>query len=306
MKKRIFLFLAAAITAANTAMAFAADVNVKYNGTLINFEAAQPLIVDGRTMVPVRGLFDNIGFYIEWDGNTKTATLSSATSTIYASNGKLYGNDIGGNPLNIEADVMPQIINDRLYLPMRAISSCLDNVVVNWNGNTKTVEIFEDLSLYDDSDEGTMTLEQQTYIFNVLKDLLAIRQWAVDNNDACLLRFYGRRVVRGEVLSAADCDYTYVKKYMDDLEQMYVPSSMTAFHQPVTDFLHILNSMITEAEQNRDGKTDDDRLTAKVDEYREAKEKVSQNLGVVWYDFFNSNRVYYEAVFGEYTLDILK
>jgi hypothetical protein len=306
MKKRAALLIAGVAVFANTVFATAADVNVKYNGTPVEFSVAQPQIVNGRAMVPLRGLFDNMGFTIEWLAEEKTARLTSATMTLYAKDGYLYGNDAGGNDLDIAADVMPQLINERLYLPVRAIASCLDGVDVVWDDNTKTVNMYDNLGLLEDSDEGTMTMSEQTYIVNVLKDLLAIKNWAIDNKDATLLRFFGRRVIDGEIITAKDSDYTFVRKYMQELNEMYVPNTMKEFHKLVLEFTQILDSMLNEAEKNANGTISDETLTLRTDEYRDAKEILSQNLGMVWNNYFVNHKVYYEAVFGEYTLDILK
>jgi hypothetical protein len=306
MKKRAALLIAGVAVLANTVLAAAADVNVKYNGTPVEFSVAQPQIVNGRAMVPLRGLFDNMGFTIEWLAEEKTARLTSATMTLYAKDGYLYGNDAGGNDLKIDADVMPQLINERLYLPVRAIASCLDGVDVVWDDNTKTVNMYDNLGLLEDSDEGTMTMSEQTYIVNVLKDLLAIKNWAIDNKDETLLRFFGRRVIDGEIITAKGSDYTFVRKYMQELNEMYVPNTMKEFHKPVLEFTQILDSMLNEAEKNANGTISDETLTLRTDEYRDAKEILSQNLGMVWNNYFVNHKVYYEGVFGEYTLDILK
>ena len=37
------------------------------DGQQIEFEDQQPIIVDGRTLVPVRGVFEAMGFEVEWE-----------------------------------------------------------------------------------------------------------------------------------------------------------------------------------------------------------------------------------------------
>ncbi|MEE0409579.1 MAG: copper amine oxidase N-terminal domain-containing protein, partial [Clostridia bacterium] len=42
----------------------------------------------------------------------------------------------------IPLDVQPIIFDDRTYLPLRAVAEAM-NADVNWNGNTRTVEIWK-------------------------------------------------------------------------------------------------------------------------------------------------------------------
>ena len=58
----------AAITIGTIAMATttfcASNINVTLNGLNITFGDAKPEIINGRTMVPVRGLFEKSGLHI--------------------------------------------------------------------------------------------------------------------------------------------------------------------------------------------------------------------------------------------------
>ena len=76
----------AAITIGTIAMATttfcASNINVTLNGLAISFGDAKPEIINGRTMVPVRGLFEKMGYSIKWDSATRTATLTSNENTI--------------------------------------------------------------------------------------------------------------------------------------------------------------------------------------------------------------------------------
>ena len=44
---------------------------------MIKFEDQQPVIVDGRTLVPVRGVFEFMGFDVDWNPTSRQATLMS-------------------------------------------------------------------------------------------------------------------------------------------------------------------------------------------------------------------------------------
>ena len=69
----------AAITIGTIAMATttfcASNINVTLNGLNITFGDAKPEIINGRTMVPVRGLFEKMGYSIKWDSALKLSLL---------------------------------------------------------------------------------------------------------------------------------------------------------------------------------------------------------------------------------------
>ena len=47
-------------------------ISVYLNGEVIEFETA-PQIIDGRTMVPIRAIFEKMGAEVTWNDSTKTA-----------------------------------------------------------------------------------------------------------------------------------------------------------------------------------------------------------------------------------------
>ena len=109
-------------------------VNVVVNGIT---SPQQGVIVDSRTMVPVRGVTEQLGFTVEWDGDTKTATFTKDIVVIKMTAGedRFYVND-----LPITPDVPQAIINDRFMLPLRAMCETI-GADVEWDGDTKTANI---------------------------------------------------------------------------------------------------------------------------------------------------------------------
>ncbi len=107
----------------------------------VEFPDQEPVIVDGRTLVPVRGLFENSFFNctVEWDEETRTAIISNGIDVIEIPIGV---NVIYKNNESITIDVPAQIINDRTMLPLRAISEAF-GLIVEWDEETRTVLINE-------------------------------------------------------------------------------------------------------------------------------------------------------------------
>ena len=51
----------------------AAQPTVEIDGKTVVFPDAQPKITEGRVLVPLRGVFENLGFTINWNQESKTA-----------------------------------------------------------------------------------------------------------------------------------------------------------------------------------------------------------------------------------------
>ena len=105
--------------------------------TTVEFPDQKPVIVEGRTLVPARGVFENMGYTVEWDGKTSTASVSNGETKIEIPVGE-KNLVVDGDP--VEIDVPAQIINDRTMLPLRAISQAL-GMQVEWDDKTRTVHI---------------------------------------------------------------------------------------------------------------------------------------------------------------------
>lgn len=116
---------------------FAQNINVVVDGSLVNFLNQQPVVVDGRTLIPLRGVFEKLGYSVVWDANTKTATLSNGTYNVVMQAGnKTF--EVNSKTFNL--DVPAQIINSSMMIPLRAVGEGT-GVSVNWDANTKTAEI---------------------------------------------------------------------------------------------------------------------------------------------------------------------
>ncbi|MCD8090536.1 MAG: copper amine oxidase N-terminal domain-containing protein [Clostridiales bacterium] len=132
MKK---LILALALTAALTTTALAdGGVNVTVNGNAIE---AQGIIVEGTTLVPVRGVFEELGFEVGYDAETKTATLSNSSYTVSMTAGDtvIYVNGEAVTPA-----VPQQVYEGSFMLPLRTVAEAI-GAEVGWDAETKTASV---------------------------------------------------------------------------------------------------------------------------------------------------------------------
>ena len=96
-----------------------------------------PIIVNGRTMVPLRAAGEAVGATIDWNQPTQTASADvngnqvsfTINSNTYYINGAAY-----------TTDTTPIIKNGRTLLPLRAFGDAC-GVDVKWNGTMRDVQI---------------------------------------------------------------------------------------------------------------------------------------------------------------------
>jgi hypothetical protein len=133
--KNFVAIATAAILSATPVMADNA-VNVYVNDNKVEQGG---IILDSRTMVGVRGVFEELGYTAEWDANTKTATLTNSDKGIVIT---LTNGNTGFtvNEKTITPDVPQQIVNDRFVLPLRAVSEAI-GADVDWDNASKTAYI---------------------------------------------------------------------------------------------------------------------------------------------------------------------
>lgn len=140
MKKITSVVLAALLIACTvfTFAAFAEDegrvITVTLDGNPITFDVP-PQLIEGRTMVPLRMIFEALGAEVSWDDATQTASGVKGDTTV-----KITINEkvLYKNGQAITLDVPAQLINDRTLVPVRAISESFE-VKVDWDDATSTV-----------------------------------------------------------------------------------------------------------------------------------------------------------------------
>lgn len=96
-----------------------------------------PTIVDNRTFVPVRAIFESLGATVEWDDSTRTATgtTDDTVVVIQIDNSTAY---VNGEERTL--DVPAQIINNRTMVPARFVSEAL-GCDVTWDAKTQTAAV---------------------------------------------------------------------------------------------------------------------------------------------------------------------
>jgi len=122
---------------------YANEISVTINGHQVDFADQEPVIVDGRTLVPVRGVLEALGFDVDFDNNTRTVVLVGSQGSPYSNyefRVLIGSSHFELNSQNFQLDVPAQIINGRTMLPIRPLLERI-GFSVDWNGATRTVII---------------------------------------------------------------------------------------------------------------------------------------------------------------------
>jgi len=121
-------------------------ISVYLNGTLLEFDT-QPVIKDGRTLVPVRAIFEQMGYTVEWDQKEQIAYAVKDNGKITVKlNDPIIEYTHNGATNKYECDVVPQLIDDRILVPLRAIAESV-GCSVDWDGEAYTVNISSEETL---------------------------------------------------------------------------------------------------------------------------------------------------------------
>lgn len=119
MKKFLFCVLVAVIATFAAVSAYAQSaIKVKLNGNNIVSDVA-PQIINGRTMVPVRSIFNALGAEVTYDKNTKTivGTKNNTVVKMYVGKNYMYVNGI-----SYKMDCEPVVVNGRALAPARYVA----------------------------------------------------------------------------------------------------------------------------------------------------------------------------------------
>lgn len=107
-------------------------VAVLVDGVPLNADA---YIINGRTVVPLRALFNALGAGVEWDGATRTVTGTKGSRVIKLTIDETMAY-VDGKPVTLSVPAL--LINARTFVPLRFVGEALD-AAVSFDNATMTV-----------------------------------------------------------------------------------------------------------------------------------------------------------------------
>lgn len=115
-------------------------INVKVYDQYINFSTVNqwPFIENGRTMVPLRAVFEVMNCKVRWDADNSSAVVEYEGKKIII---PVNSNTAFINDKPSTLDTPAKLVNDRVMVPLRFIGEAIDKRVT-WDDADKTVLIY--------------------------------------------------------------------------------------------------------------------------------------------------------------------
>jgi hypothetical protein len=136
--KAVFIALGVGvITAAGAQRATWDTIKVFVDGDRVHFVDVGPQQIDGRIMVPVRGVLEKVGANVDWTPETQRVNCSSGDIDIVLHIGEKRAKV---NGQYVQLDVAAQTIGGHTMVPLRFLSESL-GAKVRWDGQENTVFI---------------------------------------------------------------------------------------------------------------------------------------------------------------------
>lgn len=201
------------------------------NGERANLSKS-PLIVNGRTYLPLRATGEALGAIVDWKGETKTITISRSYKKVVLRIGEKTAR-VNNEIVNLDA---PAFVKDSVtYVPVRFVADCL-GIQVDYYSTSQIVSLITD---------STKAASIQAELSEVKEVITPIEELTPSN-----VRDYGNAFIGGNAVNV------YTGK---QLEQIYIVSRSQLPIKMGTQIIHDVwmtkdgNIM---AKLNRDGRTE--------------------------------------------------
>ena len=115
------------------------DSNIIYNNNTKMQIPASPIIINNRTLVPIREVVENLGGQVIWDDETKSTGVIMGEYNLNLPIGSL---EVSVNGKTTTTDAAPQIIDNKTYLPLRLVCENI-GTTVHWEPVTSKITIIK-------------------------------------------------------------------------------------------------------------------------------------------------------------------
>ncbi|MBE7042311.1 MAG: AMIN domain-containing protein [Ruminococcaceae bacterium] len=175
-------------------------ITLKVNGTLVETDVP-PVIINDRTFIPSRGLFEKLGAVVDWESAARRVIINYEETevilTVDSTNATVNGE-------NVTMDVPAKIVNDRAMIPIRFVSEHL-GLQVGWDGDSQTVTIHQEfrytISRISYSEKKhRVTVVSNEPIVNVEDDVLGKNRIVIDFPGAKMESGKGKIDIENSVL----------------------------------------------------------------------------------------------------------
>jgi len=115
----------------------ATGIAVTINGSPVGFEGMGPVMINGRVLVPVRGVLESLGADVGWLEETQTVVANNGRVSIQLRIGD-HSASVDGRAVSL--DVPAQVLGGHTMVPLRFLGEAL-GAEIHWNEQAQIVEI---------------------------------------------------------------------------------------------------------------------------------------------------------------------
>lgn len=159
LKRGALALLLAIILVLALTLPAAAQPTVTVDGSTLSFEVP-PIIEGGRTLVPLRAIFEALGADVAWGGATQTVTGTKDATTVKLTIGSKTAY-VSGQTVTLE--VPGKIVGGRTLVPLRFVGEGLGADVV-YDGTTRQITITSGVSIPPAAPTPTQELAKVLFI----------------------------------------------------------------------------------------------------------------------------------------------
>ena len=148
------------------------EVNLILNGEIFTPSEGQmpPIIIENRTLVPVREVFEKLGGEVIWNGEDRSVSVTLEEKNIMLWLDKTIAM-VDGEEVSL--DVPGKLINGKTMVPVRFISEKA-GLEVGWDGESTTVTI------------------SKPYMHKTIVDINSVNHFIKDNVDVICIKLSGK------------------------------------------------------------------------------------------------------------------
>ncbi|OJH16138.1 hypothetical protein BLX88_25395 [Bacillus obstructivus] len=114
----------------------ASAIAIYINGKKQSYDQP-PVIENGRTLVPLRGIFESLGATVQWDQKKQLVTATKSKTKILL---KIGSKSPTVNGKVVPIDVPGKVKNGRTLVPLRFVGEAL-GATVDYNATSRTIKI---------------------------------------------------------------------------------------------------------------------------------------------------------------------
>ncbi|MEN8906666.1 MAG: N-acetylmuramoyl-L-alanine amidase family protein [Clostridiales bacterium] len=162
----IFMFMSGIVFAETS------KIDIEVDGKLLKTDI-DPVIVNGRTLIPTRALFEDLGGIVNWNNETREVIIQYKNNKIIL---KINSKIAIVNNKEIDMDVPASILSSRTVIPLRFVAENF-GIFVEWNDKERLVSL-------DTKTKGR--LESYEFVKGAQTDILSIKASLYESYDTTL------------------------------------------------------------------------------------------------------------------------